>query len=445
MATVNLLNNGSNKVSADMNNVIEYIKRDSKTSFEGKKLVTGINCPAETAYTNMMLTKNFFRKTDGRMYYHLVQSFSPEECITPELAHKAAVEFAEKQFPQYECLVGTHVDRDHIHSHILFNSVSFTDGKKYHSDKNDIHRWRETSDEICQKYGLSVLKTTKKAQTQPIGTREYRAATKAQSWKINLMVQIEDTMKKAKTKKDFRRVMEEKGYQVTWTESRKNITYTTPTGKKCRDDKLHETKFLKEMMEHEFRIRAKLIGYQEDSGEEFGAGSQADNLRSHNGRELESTSSLDQKADRDGRSGGNQSSDGYSSGADGTEERVSNGLVPGEGTSLEGRDDDQRRSLDEGFERTGWEPERAICFGSEASEDGITSSNGQSAGADASAFSPSVFSSDIALGSLRLASDLADLTSPEPSEEGKPAHMDKKEWQKLAEKNEAHGIRMGGM
>ncbi len=92
-----------------------------------------------------------------------------------------------------------------------------------------------------------------------MGTREYRSAAKGESWKFRLMNTIDQCMKYAETKEEFISLMESEGYQVRWTDSRKNITYTTPEGMKCRDDRLHETKYTKEVMEREFRIRAEII------------------------------------------------------------------------------------------------------------------------------------------------------------------------------------------
>ena len=449
MATINLLNNGSNKTSRDMGKVISYVQKEAKTSHEGKKLVTGINCPAETAFTNMMLTKNYFHKTDGRMYYHLCQSFSPDEKITPETAHKIAVEFAEKQFPGYEIVVGTHVDREHIHSHILFNSVSFKDGKKYHSDKHDILRWRDTSDEICMKYGLSVIKKPQKEQTQKIRSREYRSAVKGQSWKINLVVQIEDTMKKAKTKKDFRRIMEEKGYQITWTDTRKNITYTTPEGKKCRDDRLHENKFLKEMMEHEFRIRAELIGSQESSTEQSGVGIQADSVRCDNGTELEGTSDIVVFPTSNDGKNGNERSDEFlpRTASDDIQQRS---ILAGEaGAALFRSVEGQDRGTDQGIGETGWEAERAICFGYGEVSEGFADADGWSDEAADSGIYQADTAFDIGLSSLRLAADIGDLMESDPASvpdtTSIPAGVDRKLWEEIAEKKQALGIRMGGM
>ena len=91
-----------------------------------------------------------------------------------------------------------------------------------------------------------------------MSSREYRSAAKGESWKFRLMNTIDQCMKYAATREEFISLMESEGYQVRWTDSRKSITYTTPTGMKCRDDRLHEEKYTKEVMEHEFRIRAAI-------------------------------------------------------------------------------------------------------------------------------------------------------------------------------------------
>ena len=92
-----------------------------------------------------------------------------------------------------------------------------------------------------------------------MSTREYRSAAKGESWKFRLMNTIDQCMRYAASKEEFISLMESEGYQVRWTDSRKNITYSTPKGMKCRDDRLHEEKYTKEVMEHEFRIRAAIV------------------------------------------------------------------------------------------------------------------------------------------------------------------------------------------
>lgn len=446
MATVTLLNNGSHKSCDDMNKVLAYVMREAKTSYDGKKLVTGINCPADTAYTNMMLTKNYHRKTDGRMYYHLVQSFSPDEKITPELAHKVAVEFAEKQFPGYEVVVGTHVDREHIHSHIVFNSVSL-DGKKYHSDRNDIQRWRNTSDEVCRKHNLSIVTPLPKSGMKQPGTREFRAISKQNSWKLELVVMIEEAMRRAKSREEFIRFMEEHGYKVKWTDSRKFITYTTPTGMKCRDNKLHERKFIKEVLTNEFRIREDISRRQRYGEEEAGTGIENDSLLHGNGRKLERDAGSNGKTVRDDGQDRYERTDGelYQSAqsdlhkgsrvAQSGETFDSNGSGEQRAFYL-GRDGDEGQGYDSEIRITGWEDERAECFGLRESEEGITGTDaglfGSYVSQDTSSLpDPNSFS----LGARLIANALTSIdTNPNKREEHKRApRRERKNYQKREE------------
>lgn len=124
---------------------------------------------------------------------------------------------------------------------------------------NTLRRLRQLSDGLCMKHGLSVLTQEQKQTAQGMSTREYRSAERGQSWKFRLMNTIDDCMCYAKTKAEFMTLMKSEGYDIRWTNSRKNITYTTPDGNKCRDSKLHDNKYLKEAMELEFAIRAELI------------------------------------------------------------------------------------------------------------------------------------------------------------------------------------------
>ena len=209
--------------------------------------------------------------TGSRLYYHLVQSFPKGYDIKPELAHKIALELAEKALSNYECVVATHIDREHIHSHIVFNSVSFEDGRKYHSDNNSLHELMKLSDEICRQYGVAVLdkpKFGKENQNDVLGDKEYRSAVRGESFKFALMNAITDCMKQAKSKKQFVKLMNCKGYEVRWEQQRKYITYTTPKGKKCRCNKLHDRRFTKEVMEYEFKVRDTIFnGTEQDESE----------------------------------------------------------------------------------------------------------------------------------------------------------------------------------
>ena len=240
--------------------VLRYIQQDEKTLWEGLRLVSGWNCTAQSALSEMQLTKERFRKTDGRQYYHFVQSFAETDDLMPQEAHAIALELVQREFPDFEVLVATHMDTDHLHSHLIVNSVSFQDGKKLHQSAADLQAHRLANDEICAAHGLEILPPPQRQVKQKrMGSREYRSADKGESWKLRLMDTIDQCMKYAETRDEFISLMESEGYQVRWTDSRKNITYTTPNGMKCRDDLLHESKYSKEFMEREFRIRAEII------------------------------------------------------------------------------------------------------------------------------------------------------------------------------------------
>lgn len=259
MATFTAIKNRGGGRGA-LGGVLRYTQQEEKTLWEGRRLVTGWNCTAQSVLSEMQLTKERYRKTDGRQYYHFVQSFSETDDLTPQEAHTIGLELAQREFPNFEVLVATHIDTGHLHSHLIVNSVSFQNGKKLHQSAADLQAHRLASDEICLAHGLEILPPPQKQVKQKrMGSREYRSAAKGESWKVRLIDTIDQCMKYAETKDEFISLMESEGYQVRWTDSRKNITYTTPNGMKCRDDRLHETKYTKEVMEHEFRIRAEII------------------------------------------------------------------------------------------------------------------------------------------------------------------------------------------
>lgn len=258
MPIIHFINNKT-QTSGGLKTVLAYISKEEKVSHDSRRYVTALNCSEPIAYEEFNATKNMFHKNDGRQYYHAVQSFPKGYEISYELAHKIAVEFAQKAFENHECVVATHTDRDHVHSHFVFNSVSFTDGKKYHSNLKSVQKLMKLSDEICKKYGVPVLDEadfgTAYQTKDIISDREFRSAKKGESQKFTLMNVINQVMKQAKTKKQFCYLMRQQGYGVVWEDSRKYITYTCPDGRKFRDKRLHEEKFRKEMMELEFEIR----------------------------------------------------------------------------------------------------------------------------------------------------------------------------------------------
>ena len=208
------------------------------------------------------------------MFYHMVQSFPKGAAVDPRQAHEAARRLAEF-FDGCEVLVCTHVDREHIHSHCIINSVNFDTGKKLHMAKEQLQELMRRNDVICQEMGLPVFDAPTQ-QARGMGGAEYHTALKGQSWKLRLMNTIDECMKYAADKDAFVSLMASEGYAVRWEGTRKYITYTTLDGLKCRDNKLHEEKYCKEVMEHEFRIRAEFAKRKFHRAEETDGGIEAD-------------------------------------------------------------------------------------------------------------------------------------------------------------------------
>ena len=242
---------------AAMRGVMLYVMQEKKTAWEGAPLISGINCQPQSVYDDFLNTKLLYHKDGGVMFYHMVQSFPKGAAVDPRQAHEAARRLAE-YFDGCEVLVCTHVDREHIHSHCVINSVNFETGKKLHMAKEQLQELMRRNDAICLEMGLPVFEAAAQ-QARGMSGAEYHTALRGQSWKLRLMNTIDECMKYATDKDAFVSLMAAEGYAVCWESSRKYITYTTPEGMRCRDSKLHEEKYCKEVMEHEFRIRAEIV------------------------------------------------------------------------------------------------------------------------------------------------------------------------------------------
>ena len=157
--------------------------------------------PPKVSAPEMQLTKERFHKTDGRQYYHFVQSFDKQDDLSPLEVHAIGLELAQRQFPNFEVLVATHMDTEHLHNHLVVNSVSFQSGKKLHQSAADLQAHRIANDEICVAHGLEILPPPQKQVKQKrMSTREYRSAAKGESWKFRLMNTIDQCMRYAASK-----------------------------------------------------------------------------------------------------------------------------------------------------------------------------------------------------------------------------------------------------
>lgn len=157
---------------ANLKTIINYVTQDKKTS---EKLITGKDCLAESSLEEMLYTKNLYHKNTGRQYIHIIQSFDPNDNLSKEKVNKAGLELAEK-FNGFQVLVATHIDKEHLHNHLIINSVSFENGYKIQMSKKDLQDLKNYSDEICLKIGASVIpkkknKLYKKERLQSCTTR----------------------------------------------------------------------------------------------------------------------------------------------------------------------------------------------------------------------------------------------------------------------------------
>ena len=347
---------------AAMRGVMLYVMQEKKTTWEGAPLVSGINCQPQSAYDDFLNTKLLYHKDGGVMFYHMVQSFPKGAAVDPRQAHEAARRLAE-YFDGCEVLVCTHVDREHIHSHCVINSVNSDTGKKLHMAKEQIQELMRRNDMICQEMGLPVFDAPTQ-QARGMSGAEYHTALKGQSWKLRLMNTIDECMKYAADKDAFVSLMESEGYAVCWESSRKYITYTTPDGLKCRDSKLHEEKYCKEAMEHEFRIRAELVKRKLRRAAETDGGIEA----AESAEQRTAANSAADPAHRDPvrSAAGNEQAGGAGRrnklGAGGNSEdpaRIENTHRPDAGAEV-AHGDAEIADRDEQTAGTGWEPERKV-------------------------------------------------------------------------------------
>ena len=327
-----------------MKSVMRYVSQMSKTLWDGQPLVSGIGCQPETAFDEFLSTKLLHHKDGGVMFYHMVQSFPKGANIDPRTAHEAARRLA-GYFEGCEVLVCTHVDREHIHSHCIINSVNFETGRKVHMADEQIQELRVHNDQVCEELGLPKFQRDEHRQSRGMSNAEYYTASKGESWKFELMRVIDDCMRCAGSREEFLILLRSEGYDATWTDSRKNITYTTPDGRKCRDSKLHIEKYLKENMETEFGYRTENdntgnVGAAQNAD---GRGATAGTQRDGHGAELECAA----------RNAGQAVP-----AADAVRHGPENASDESRSAGISDQDANERRK----FRETGWEPEREVFF-----------------------------------------------------------------------------------
>lgn len=266
MAVIKAINSKSS-----VSSVINYVADKDKTSEE---LMYGKDCSSNPnqAIDDMKMTKELYNKEDGRQYKHFVQSFDPKDNITPDKANQLGREWAEKNFKGYEVFIATHKDKDHIHNHFVVNSVNFEDGRKLVYDNKQLAEFKKVNDLICEREGLHITEPKKDVLTS-FNTQKYKALEKGaegtyKSYMLDLWKNVNSSMKKATSKEQFIQSMNQKGYQVNWSDTRKYITFETPEGKKVRNNNLEKTfkndKFSKEGLLNEFNRNGERLRRERD-------------------------------------------------------------------------------------------------------------------------------------------------------------------------------------
>ena len=420
-----------------MKSVMRYVSQLSKTLWNGQQLVSGIGCQPETAFDEFLSTKLLHHKDGGVMFYHMVQSFPKGADIDPRTAHEAAHRLA-GYFEGCEVLVCTHTDREHIHSHCIINSVNFESGKKVHMADEQIQELRVRNDQICEELGLPKFQKDEQKRSRGMSNAEYYTASKGESWKFELMRVIDECMRCAGNREEFLILLRSEGYDATWTGSRKNITYTTPEGRKCRDSKLHMMKYLKENMEAEFGYRTENDrgGIDGTAPEIAGRSSAAGTGRDGDGAELE----------RDAQNAARSVSaaDAVGCGPENTPDQAGS-------ADRIGRDADECGRVYE----TGWEPEREVFFQLqdadrkyEARPDHDPERFEEAAfgyGTGSAEENPTLrvdlgCGGDLVRGAVRLGRAVEQMTDDTPNDASAPSpHVDRKRRRKLQQKKTALG------
>lgn len=217
--------------------VINYVCNKEKTT---DKLISGKDCMPESCEYEFAEVKKTFGKTDGRTYYHMIQSFSPDDRITPEQAHDVGLQMAEL-FEGYQVLVVTHTNKAHTHNHLVINSVNFENGKKLTISNQELERIKNYSNSICLQSGWDVTEAKTRRNRNP-------------KWKQIIIEDALTAMAESYSMDEYISKLKELGIYVSYNPDYKYMTYSDAEGHKCRDAKLFDERLLKKNLELYFDL-----------------------------------------------------------------------------------------------------------------------------------------------------------------------------------------------
>lgn len=272
---INKVVNKSTKTHGAMRNVIEYALRNEKVR-EGFAEISGPydydSLSWDHVYNAFLEEKRLWDKDSGRMYAHNIISFHQDEQITPAEVLDMGRQFASRFFPDHQSLICVHQDKNHLHCHIVTNSVSYIDGHKLHQTKKDLEQQKAFTNQLCQEKGLSVAEKGRHFDGTSIETGDiicwkkdtYQALLKDdgkthKSYLIDCASAVLEAKESSASKEEFIECLERSGWKTTWSDTKKNITFEDQDGHKVRNTNLEKTFHLdigKEALQHEFERQA---------------------------------------------------------------------------------------------------------------------------------------------------------------------------------------------
>ena len=251
---INKTVNKSTKTHGAMRNCIEYVLRESKINsslvyvsgpFDSEKI------NYDTVYRSFLDEKKLWNKDSGRMYAHNIISWHKDVKITPEEAYEFGMGFVERWFDGFQTLMAVHVDRDHIHLHMVTNTVSYIDGHKLHTTKRELEEMKQFTNRMCESRGWRIPEKGKDYHGNDLAMGHVRAWSKdkyhmllhnaKESYVAACALAILEAKVDACSQGDFIKNMKQKGWHVIWKPTRKNITFVNEEGKKVRDRNIIKT------------------------------------------------------------------------------------------------------------------------------------------------------------------------------------------------------------
>ena len=233
-------------IKSKLKQSIDYIIDENKT--DGKLLVTGGNCSPSFAYLEFKMTEKMCKELNGdyskngsNLAHHVIQSFDKKDKITPEEAHRIGVELAEKFIGgKHEYVVATHIDKGHLHNHIIFNAYSYESYKKFRRTKYTFKDIRAISDELCKVNGLSIIENPKGKGKH---YKEWLEAKKGTSWKAYIKDTIDELIDKVKSFDELKAEMINRGFEI---KEGKHISFKAPNQQRFCNGKTLGDNYTKE-------------------------------------------------------------------------------------------------------------------------------------------------------------------------------------------------------